>query len=201
MLNEILHNEKELLELIAKGDEYAFVKLFAHYRDKIYSIAFKLTKSDVIAEEIVQDVFLKIWIKRANLFEIQNFGAYLFIVTRNDVYKVLKGIARNYKNTLLKDNDQSFATFDTTDVIIEKEYILLLQKAIDRLPNQQKQVYYLIKDQGLKRDEVAHQLNIQPETVKFHLAQAMKNIRAYCMLYLGVFTGFTIFLFCLFRNN
>ena len=201
MLNEILHNEKELLELIAKGDEYAFAKLFAHYRDKIYSVAFKLTKSDVIAEEIVQDVFLKIWLMRSNLIEIQNFGAYLFIVTRNDVYKVLKGIARNYKNTLLKDNDQSFANNETIDLVMEKEYQGLLQRAVDRLPNQQKQVYYLVKEQGLKRDEVAHQLNIQPETVKFHLAQAMKNIRAFCMLYIGAFTGFTIFLICLLRNN
>jgi len=201
MLNEILYNEKKLLELIAEGDEFAFAKLFAYYRNRIFSIAFKLTKSNIIAEEIVQDVFLKIWLKRANLDDIQNFSSYLFIVTRNNAYKVLKGIARNYKVILLTDEDQSFATNDTTDVIMEKEYGLLLQKAIDRLPNQQKQVYYLIKDQGLKRDEVAHQLNIQPETVKFHLAQAMKNIRAYCMLYLGTFTGFTGFLFCLFRNN
>jgi len=76
-----------------------------------------------------------------------------------------------------------------------------LQNAIDRLPNQQKQVYYLIKDQGLKRDEVAHKLHIQPETVKFHLAQAMKNIRAVCMLYLGITIIFTIFVFRFFRMN
>jgi RNA polymerase sigma-70 factor (ECF subfamily) len=77
---------------------------------------------------------------------------------------------------------------------MEKEYNSLLQNAIDRLPSQQRQVYYLIKDQGLKRIEVAHQLQIQPETVKFHLTQAMKNIRAFCMLHIGMFTGFTILL-------
>jgi RNA polymerase sigma-70 factor (family 1) len=193
--NEILYNEKELLALIAEGDECAFAKLFLHYRDRVYSIAFKLTKSTVIAEEIVQEVFLKIWLKRANLNDIQNFNAYLFIVTRNDVYKVLKGIARNYKITLLKDEDQSLANNNTSDFVMEKEYNLLLQRAIDRLPNQQKQVYYLIKDQGLKREEVACQLHLQPETVKFHLSQAMKNIRAFCMLHLHLFIGFTISLF------
>jgi len=201
MLNEILHNEKELLELIAENDEGAFAKLFAHYRDRIYSIAFKLTKSTTIAEEMVQDIFLKIWLKRANLNDIQNFSAYLFIVTRNDAYKVLKRIARNYKIALLKDEYQSLADNDTADILMEKEYNQLLQNAIDRLPNQQKQVYYLMKDQGLKRDEVARQLHIQPETVKFHLAQAMKNIRTFCMPRLSIFAGLAIFLFRLFRNN
>ena len=77
----------------------------------------------------------------------------------------------------------------------------MLRKAIDRLPSQQKQVYQLMKEGHLKRHEVAHQLRIQPETVKYHLAQAMKNIRAFCMLHLGIFTGIIIILFRLFRNN
>ena len=190
-----LYNEKELLELISEGDESAFAKLFAHYRNWIYSITFKLTRSNVIAEEIVQDVFLKIWLKRTTLNAIQNFNAYLFIVTRNNTYNVLKGIAHNYNFKLLSDNDQSLADNDTSDLLMEKEYNSLLQDAIDLLPNQQKQVYHLIKDQRLKRVEVANQLRIQPETVKFHLTQAMKNIRAFCMLHLGSFIGFTIFLF------
>ena len=192
MSNGTLYNEKELLALIAEGDESAFAKLFEYYRNRIYSIAFKLTNSTSIAEEIVQDVFLKIWLKRADLIEIQNFNAYLFIVTRNDVYRVLKQIARNYKIVLITDEDQSAAHNDTADLVMEKEYNLLLQRAIDRLSNQQKQVYKLMKDQGLKREEVADLLHLQPETVKFHLAQAMKNIRAFCMLHLGIFIGFAI---------
>ncbi len=198
MLNEIIHNEKELLLLIAKGDESAFSQLFEHYKNRIYSIAFKLAKSKLTAEEIVQDVFLKIWLKRTDLFEIQNFSAYLSVVTRNDVYKVLKEISRNYKIRLLKDKDQSLANTDTTNLIEEKEYKALLQKAIGRLPNQQKQVYHLIKEQGLRRDEVSDQLQIQPETVKYHLAQAMKNIRAFCLLHLTVFIGVLV---CVFPTN
>ncbi|MEO6290979.1 MAG: sigma-70 family RNA polymerase sigma factor [Ginsengibacter sp.] len=186
-----LHNENQLLGLIATGDEIAFAQIFEYYRDRIYSVAFKLTKSNVIAEEIVQDVFLKIWKKRADLIEIQNFSAYLFVVTRNHVYKILKRIASNYTTSLLTDED---IPAPTTDLIIEKEYKLVLQQAISRLPGQQKLVYYLVKDQGLKRTEVAEQLRIQPETVKFYLAEAMKNIRAFCKLYLFTIIGFTILL-------
>ena len=201
LLHTRLHNETELLKSIAEGDECAFATLFAHYRNRIYTLAFKLTRSNIIAEEIVQDVFLKIWQKGADLITIKNFHAYLFIVTRNHIYKVLKDIARNYKIVTLPDEDQVLSGNDTADFLINKEYNLLLQNAIDRLPTQQKQVYRLVKDRGFKRDEVAEQLHIQPETVKFHLAQAMKNIRAFCMLHLGSFIGFAIFLSRFFRNN
>ncbi|MEO8415935.1 MAG: sigma-70 family RNA polymerase sigma factor [Ginsengibacter sp.] len=182
--NDPGYNENELIELIAKGDEFAFSTLVTNYKNRIYSIAFKLTKSTVIAEEIVQDVFLKIWLKRDTLPGIQNFGGYIFIITRNDVYKVLKEIAQNYRVTLLTDEHQLLTKLDTSDFVEEKEYNLLLQKAVERLPNQQKQVYKLMKNEGFKRNEVASQLDLQPETVKFHLAQAMKNIRAFCSLHL-----------------
>lgn len=189
-----LHNEIELLRLTALGDELAFGRLFEHYKDRIYTIAFKLTRSNIISEEIVQDVFLKIWQKRADLNSIQNFSAYLFIVARNTGYKILKDTARNYKVVALSDEDQITLNNDAADLLIEKEYGMILQNAIDRLPSQQKQVYYLLKAQGYKRDEVADQLHIQPETVKFHLAQAMKNIRAFCMMHLSLFLCAIIFL-------
>ena len=194
MPNDTLYSEKELLVLVGKSDEFAFAKLLTHYRDRIYSIAFKLTKSIVISEEIVH-LFPFFLFTEANLFEIKNFNAYIFVVTRNDVYKALRVIAQNYKVVLLSDEQHLVTDIDTSDLLMEKEYNLLLQHAIDGLPSQQKEVYSLVKDQGFKRFEVAHQLHIQPETVKFHLAQAMKNIRAFCMLHLGSFIGCTIFLF------
>jgi RNA polymerase sigma-70 factor (ECF subfamily) len=189
-----IYNERELLALVAEGDEPAFTGLFRLYRDRIYSIAFRLTHSSTLSEEIVQDIFLTIWIKRARLIEIENFSAYLFIVTRNEAYRALKHIARSYKAGSIAREAQSPGYNDTENYILGKEYNSLLQNAIDRLPNQQKQVYQLIKEQKLKREEVADLLHLQPETVKFHLAQAMKNIRSFCAPYLGLFLGFTVFL-------
>src|SRR6185312_2967846 len=158
MPNGSLDNEKELIKLIADGDEIAFEKLFSHYRNRIYSVAFKLTKSYVTAEEIVQDVFLKIWINRSNLNNIQNFGGYLFIIARNDAYKALKAIAGKYKLILVEEQDQNLSSNNTADRLMEKEYNLILQNAIDRLPNQQKEVYTLVKEYGLTRDEVANKM-------------------------------------------
>ena len=189
-----MYNEEEIIALIIQGDEAAFAILFEHYRDKIYSIAYRLTHSTTIAEDVVEDVFLKIWLKRNDLGAIQNFDAYLFTIARNDVYKVLKVTAKNYKVSELADLNQLAAKNDTEEYLMDKEYLSLLKKAIDRLPTQQREVYHLIKEQDLKRETVANILQIQPETVKFHLAQAMKNIRSFCMIHLKIFMGILILL-------
>jgi RNA polymerase sigma-70 factor (ECF subfamily) len=193
---EKLYKESEILSLVAVGNEPAFEKLFNHYHHKIYTIAIKLTHSTVLAEEIVQDVFLIIWQRRSELYQIQDFDAYLFIVARNKVYKVLKRIAKNYSITSFKNQSSLAANNDTSDVVMNKEYNFLLKKAIDRLPNQQRQVYKYIKEDGLKRDEVAFLLHLKPETVKSNLAQSMKKIRAYCIFYLSTFSGLIISIYC-----
>jgi RNA polymerase sigma-70 factor (family 1) len=194
-----LHNERELLQMVSQGDEQAFATVFDHYRNRIYGVALKLTHSTTVSEEIVEDVFLKIWTRRVTLNEIENFSAYLFTIARNETYKILKQIAKNYKIVLLSENNESLIHNNTEDYLIDKEFTSLLQKAIDRLPHQQKQVYKLMKEEDLKRGEVAELLQLQPETVKFHLAQAMKNIRNYCMLHLNTLIGLTIFLSALFE--
>jgi len=198
LLQPNLNNEKELLLLISKSDEQAFTRVFDFYRNKIYGLALKLTHSTTVAEEIVEDVFLKIWLRRATLNEIENFSAYLFVVARNETYKILKQIAKNYKIVLLSENNESLVHNNSEDHLIGKELTSLLQKAIERLPHQQKQVYKLMKEEDLKRGEVAELLQLQPETVKFHLAQAMKNIRTYCMLHLNTI-GLMILLSALFE--
>jgi RNA polymerase sigma-70 factor (family 1) len=195
-----LHNERELLQMISQGDEQAFATVFDHYRNRIYGVALKLTHSTTVSEEIVEDVFLKIWTRRVTLNEIESFSAYLFTIARNETYKILKQIAKNYKIVLLSENNESLIHNNTEDYLIDKEFTSLLQKAIDRLPHQQKQVYKLMKEEDLKRGEVAELLQLQPETVKFHLAQAMKNIRNYCMLHLNTLIGLTILLSALFET-
>ncbi|HET7114868.1 MAG TPA: RNA polymerase sigma-70 factor [Hanamia sp.] len=194
MASENSYNEQELIQLITQGDEQAFTKLFDHYRNKIYGVALKLTHSTTVAEEITEDVFLKIWLRRSALNEIENFNAYLFTIARNETYKILKQIAKKYKIVLLAENYEAISHENSEDSLIAKEYNSLLEKAIDKLPHQQKQVFQLIRQEQLKRNEVAEILHIQPETVKFHLAQAMKNIRAFCMLHLNLFIGLIIYL-------
>lgn len=190
-----MYDENEIITLVSQGDEHAFANLFEHHQNKVYGVALKLTHSTTLAEEIVEDVFCIIWTRRSTLMEIQNFNAYLFTITRNHVYKSLKQIAKNYQTVQLTENSQTIAPDAADDYTLDKEYTSILHEAVTRLPKQQKEVYSLIKERGLKREEAASVLNLKPETIKFHLAEAMKNIRSYCTLYLDMILLIPIYLF------
>lgn len=190
------YTEQELLKLVAEGDRNAFTQIYNNYHNKIYSIAYELTESTTVAEEIVQDVFLKIWVKRDSLNEVEHFRAYLFTITRNYVFTALKRIARKESLEVSAIQDVPLYDHDTEDRVLNNEYTRILQAAIDRLPEQQKQVYNLIKKEGLKREEAAAALHLSPETVKTHLAQAMRSVRTYCLARLDI----SIALIILIRN-
>lgn len=167
------------------GNEAAFKQLFDLYRSRVYTTARRMTKDEWLAEEILQDTFIKIWMSRDKLENIGNFEAWLYTVARNVTYNLLKRVAREKGNfdRLVQDSITLF--YPEADYQIqEKEFQKILNQAIERLPAKQKATYQLIKEQHLKRDEAALQLNVSSETVKWNLDQAMRSIRAYCMVQL-----------------
>jgi len=174
-----IHIEKELLSNIAKGDENAFAQLYFHYKDRIYAISVKLCGSVEVGEDMVQEVFLKIWINRDKLLGIEHFRAYLYTIARNHVIRYLKKLALNMEG--LNGEMDSVIRSNSETNLIEKEYQKTLQEAIKSLSSQQAIVYRLSREEGLKREEIAAQMGISPETVKTHLAQALKHIRAFCL--------------------
>ncbi len=175
-----LNNEKDLLQQVATGNEASFVKLFHHYHPSIYSVAIKLLHNPVLAEELVQDVFLKIWQKRELLPEVEFFAAFLHKVAENVIYPAIrKQLTKEKNESLFKASQDSFVS--STDMFLNKEYAEILHNAVRQLPDKQKQTYILIKEEGLKRDQVAAQMKVSQETVKSNLEQAMKKIRAYCI--------------------
>ncbi len=176
---ERLHNENALLERVAQGDESAFRVVFDHYRDAIFAFALKVTRHESIAEEIVQDVFLKIWINRSGLGDVRNFADFLYIIARNHTFNSLRGLARERKLLLDTSVDLQIAGVSTEAIIVQRDYDRLLLQAVAQLPPQQKLVYTLGRQQGLSREEIAAQLNISPGTVKVHMAQALRTLRAY----------------------
>ncbi|NLR57627.1 RNA polymerase sigma-70 factor [Chitinophaga polysaccharea] len=173
------YNERELLLSLAQGEDHAFASVFHHYRHRIYAIAFRLLGSASQAEDVVQDIFLKMWLKRGELHEISHFKAYLFTVTRNHIFTSLKLMARQQ---LAASELSATAVNEIKDAaIIHKEYEQILQRAIAQLSPQQELIYKLSKEEGLKRNEIADRLQLSPETIKVHLANAMRSIRAFCM--------------------
>lgn len=168
--------ERRVLKLLAQGNAFAFTLLFDHYRNRVYAVALKFLKSPEFAEEIVQEVFLKVWTKRQDLINVLNFEAYLFTIARNIVFDFLKDLAKEAVKkkdltNLLREvvgPDQPF---------IEEQYRQLLQDVVSRLPPQQKQVFRLARVEGLSHQAIAEELHISRLTVKAHMAKALQTIR------------------------
>lgn len=172
-----LPNENDLLARIAQGDEAAFGVVFHHYQKKIYSYTFHLTGSKGLAEELVQDVFLKVWQHRTTLPGLLRFDNWLFTIARNKVFDLLKTMAKEvaFRRQMAVMLDPASNAVD--DSIFARENEERLQKALDCLPPRQKQIFTLSRHQGLKHDEIAARLHISRHTVKTHLVQALRTLR------------------------
>ena len=179
------YNDHELLEQLKAGSEEAFTQLFDHFRPTIYSVALKFLKSPVLAEEIVQDVFLKVWLKRKEMAVIKDINAYLFIMARNFIFDRIKKMAYEAAaQTVLKD--EPFYVDDTEHLVRQHQCQQLLHQAIELLPPQQKQVYCLAKVNGLSHEKIAEQMNLSKLTVKTHMAKALLAIRKYLNAHLNM---------------
>lgn len=173
-------NERELLHRLTQHDEYAFTQLFRLYYSEVYHIAALYTRSYLLAEEIANDVFVKIWLRRDHSEGILNLRTYLFVVTRHMVYKTMNRLKKHLKTIPLDNGVRVHADSDPCTWVIERERHFMLQKAVERLPARQRQVFKLVKNKGFSRKETAGILHINTETVKFHLREAMQGIRALC---------------------
>ena len=179
-----LHTEKQLLALVAKGDEMAFRELFNRYWDNIYSVALVLSKSAAIAEDMVQDVFMKVWMKREELVTVEKIDSYLFIIARNHIFSELKKLkVRQDYIDQLKDYFLS-RHLTPEDQLLYKESSGLVEKAICRLPSQQEQVYRLIREKGYSHERIAAELGISHHTVRNHMIRALRSIREYLQAFL-----------------
>lgn len=178
-----LADEKLILAKIANGDQQAFGVLFNFYRNKVYGYALAILQEDTAAEEIVQDVFIKLWIKRAGLSTIENFGGFLRITTRNQTLNALKKVAIEQKNYQIANQNNSDIDSGTENEIQFRETKRLLDSAIEKLPPQQKLIYNLCHIEGLKQKDVADKLNLSPLTVKTHLRDAVKSIKNYLIMH------------------
>ena len=169
------------------GDEKSFLILFDLYKDRFYAVAYKMTRTAETAREMVQEVFLKIWKNRETLPSISNPESYFFTMLYRQVYRHYKKLALERK--LLSLIAESPAFRDITDeTLLARESERLINEAVARLPRQQQLVFRLSKQDGMSREQVAEILQISPNTVKNHMAEAMKYIRTYlkhaAMLYL-----------------
>jgi RNA polymerase sigma-70 factor (family 1) len=172
----IINEENKLLHLIANGDEKAFGVVFKRYNDLLGSHIFRITNSHELAQEVVQDIFLKIWLNRTELIHIQNFKAYLYVLSKNHALNCLKRVAME---RVIITNLSPKEDLQQDEVAEENEKYLLFDEAIDQLPPQQRKVYLMSRHERLRYAEIASRLNISTETVKKYLQIASESISSY----------------------
>ncbi|MCS3799682.1 RNA polymerase sigma factor [Niastella sp. OAS944] len=172
------HTEKELLIGVAAGNEEAFSRLVNLYRNKVFSHALTFVKSYEEAEEITQDIFVKVWANRHRLPEVKDFKNYLFILGRNHL---VSAIRKKVMDTISNNDEEDIpGTLLLPDTQVEyKETYRHLINGLDRLPPQQKAVFTLSRMENLSHAEIGERLGISKRTVKFHLVQALNFLREY----------------------
>lgn len=173
----ILHDEKELFIQLSQDDQAAFTKIFDHYEPRLYAFVLKMTRSATSAEEIVQELFIKLWTNRSSVASIQNPRSYIFRMATNRTANYLKSLARNSR-VEKKASDIANNSINSTDEIMDlKEMTEQVHKLLGQLPEQQKKVYLMSRKDGLKTEEIATRLNLSEKTVKNHLTAALRFIR------------------------
>jgi RNA polymerase sigma-70 factor (ECF subfamily) len=170
-------DERHLLGRLAEGDLAAFRLLYDHYHNKVFFYVLRFTGSRQLAEDILQEVFIKVWVGRNKMKDIRSLDAWLFTLAKHKIINGFKRLSLEY-TVIAQMADSMVEPVDaTTQVVDYNEIKRALQTAIEQLPPQQKIVYRLRREHGLKNDEIASKLNISPLTVKKHIAQASQAIR------------------------
>ncbi len=186
--------QKILLQQLVAGDEMAFAKIYDLYSQRIYGNLLKLVKDPDIAQEFLQDVFLKIWESRNSINPDLSFQSYLFQISRNIVYNYFKRekIGIQVANYLISISSELHT--EVEDNLAYKQSKAILDEAINKLPQQRRLIYTLCKIEGKSYNDVSRELNVSTSTISDHIVKATKFIKAQYTLSDGLTAVITIFL-------
>jgi len=166
---------KKTLDALHKGSHKAFEEVFIAYFDKIKLFIFGYIKSEIDAEELAEDIFVNLWINRHRLDSSKSFSSYMHTISRNAALNYLRNkfIRESHENNYV----ESESGFSSEDVLIAKETALLIEMAVEKMPEQRKEIYRLSRNEGLKNEEIATRLNTTKSNVESQLSLALKDIR------------------------
>jgi len=170
-----LNEEKILVDKIRAGNEMAFEKLFRQYYRPLCLFATGILRDDEMAEEVVQDFFVKLWDRREGFTVETSVKNYLFRSVKNLSINVIK-----HEQIKLKHAQQAIAQAEANDYkdhFLEIDLELAIEKSIDELPEKRREIFRLSREEGLKYREIAERLNISIKTVEVQMSLAIKTLR------------------------
>lgn len=174
-------SEREKVIAVKYGDHQAFVELYNDYWGQVYDFSRLYISRVADAEEIVQDVFVKLWESRHLLKEDESFKGFLFIITRNIVFsRNRKKVNENlFKTSVLSafGNESNYNSNSVEEEYCASQLAVFIDKLIGSLPEQQKRCFLLSREENLSYKEIAERLGISPKTVEIHMGKALKFLK------------------------
>ncbi|QJB33822.1 RNA polymerase sigma-70 factor [Chitinophaga oryzae] len=171
------NEEAVLLQRLQQGDTEAYITLYDQYYPSLYTYILHFINIPELAEDTLQEVFIKIWEIRERINPELSFSGYLYRITRNHVFKRLKKISADAALRLQAMQELQHQTEDADTRLLWKQYESLLHQAIAQLPPQRQKVFRLCREESKSYEEVAVELGISRNTVKEHMVLAMKSIK------------------------
>lgn len=170
--------DSSTIQRLIGGDDIAFREVYDLHSGRVYQMAFRFLKDTAWSEEIVQDVFLKLWLNREGLDEQGNIWLYLYVITKRLCLNKLREI---HKSAVLFK--QLMQHIEITDSFSEEQFMAAeleqqAQRLVSRLPKQQQLIFKLSREEGLTHKEIAQKLGLSPNTVKNHMIQALKTLKS-----------------------
>ena len=175
-----LYRDHSLQMKSARGDEQAFKLLFDRYHGRLFQYIFSIVKSQEVSEELVMDVFLKLWQAKEMLPEIKNMESFLFRIAYNKSIDFFRAVSKDKRFTaLLWDKIQTRSTSNADDPLLLQEYETKVRQAINLLPAQRRKIFNLSQEEGLTNTQIAEELGISKNTVANTLVEARQFIKTY----------------------
>ncbi|MBD5234539.1 MAG: RNA polymerase sigma-70 factor [Bacteroidales bacterium] len=170
--------ERELIRGIMHGSVKAYEQMFMRHYPTFYSLALGLVKDKWVAEEIVQNVFMKVWLRRATLKEDESLYVYLFVLTKYEVLNYFR-----YKSTRIVDHLPEHSVYDMADVSMEDtmreaELHNALEEAVEALPPRRREIFRMSRFEQMSAKEIAVRTGLSVRTVEKHLELALRDLRA-----------------------
>lgn len=184
-------DEKQLLQDLAMGDKSAYSSLYLKYSPLVREFAYRLTQNMEDAEDVAHNIFLILWEKRDDVAGINSFKNYLFRITNNAVFDLFK--KRHYKSEYTKSVSY-FQNEEIDSLIYANDLEVLIALAIETMPKGRKEVFMMSRYENMSYQEIADKLNISPGTVKYHISNALIDLRK-IILSISIFVNIVGFKF------
>ncbi len=167
-------SDQELVQLLKNDDEKAFELIYERYWKKLYTLAFNLLRDPAVCQDLIQDVFYQLWVKR-RVHSIASLPPYLFTSVRHAVYKAVKMRKAVIDAASLAESLSTESP--ALNSLHEKDILGILSETVAALPKKCRQIFLLSREQYLSNHEIAEQLNISPKTVENQLTIALRRLR------------------------